>query len=258
MFFPRLRRQAKWVFVFLALVFAGGFVLFGVGSGSSGIGDLLRGNFRVGGSSGPSVSKAKAKIRKNPKDAQAYLDLATAQAAKADTDAEIAALVGYTQLRPRDADRLSQLASLYVQKARRLQDEARVRQFDAQIALAGSIFAPGLKLAPGKSLSQDPITQALSSSATSSFNEALTGMQSAFRQAEGAFKKLVALTPDDSELQFQLADSAESAGDTAAALAAYRRFLKLVPDDPKASFVKQQIKQLKAAATTSTGGTPSG
>ena len=49
MFFPRLRRQAKWVFVFLALVFAVGFVAFGVGSGSSGISDLLRGNFFGGG-----------------------------------------------------------------------------------------------------------------------------------------------------------------------------------------------------------------
>ena len=31
MFFPRLRRQAKWMFVFLALVFGVGFVAFGVG-----------------------------------------------------------------------------------------------------------------------------------------------------------------------------------------------------------------------------------
>src|SRR5919202_3466721 len=53
MFFPKLRRSAKWVFVLLALVFALGFVFFGVGSGSSGIEDLLRGNldFLGGGSS---------------------------------------------------------------------------------------------------------------------------------------------------------------------------------------------------------------
>ena len=49
MFFPRLRRQAKWVFVLLALVFAFGFVAFGVGSGSTGISDILRGNFFGGG-----------------------------------------------------------------------------------------------------------------------------------------------------------------------------------------------------------------
>src|SRR5216110_1456005 len=43
MFFPRLRRQAKWVFVLLVFVFAGGFVFFGVGSGSTGLGDQQRG-----------------------------------------------------------------------------------------------------------------------------------------------------------------------------------------------------------------------
>src|SRR4051794_41238756 len=49
MFFPRLRRQAKWVFVLLVFVFAGGFVFFGVGSGSTRLGGLLRGKFNVFG-----------------------------------------------------------------------------------------------------------------------------------------------------------------------------------------------------------------
>ena len=43
MFFPRLRRQAKWMFVFLVLVFGLGFVVFGVGSGGGlGLGDILQ------------------------------------------------------------------------------------------------------------------------------------------------------------------------------------------------------------------------
>src|SRR5262249_57475496 len=58
MFFPRLRRQAKWVFVFLAFVFAAGFVFFGVGSGSTGLGDLLRGNFNIFGSGGGSTTSS--------------------------------------------------------------------------------------------------------------------------------------------------------------------------------------------------------
>src|SRR5438067_5454627 len=70
MFFMRLRRGTKPMFIFLALVFAASFVLLGVGSGSSGIGDLLRGNFHLfGSSSGPSISKAEDKIKKNPNDA---------------------------------------------------------------------------------------------------------------------------------------------------------------------------------------------
>ena len=49
MFFPRLRRHAKWMFVFLALVFGLGFVGFGVGAGGVGFGDVFRG----GGGGGP-------------------------------------------------------------------------------------------------------------------------------------------------------------------------------------------------------------
>ena len=55
MFFPKLRAHAKWVFVLLAIVFAGGFVFLGVGSGS-GIGDLLGGNIGNLFSGGSSVS----------------------------------------------------------------------------------------------------------------------------------------------------------------------------------------------------------
>ena len=44
MFFTRLRAHAKWMFVFLALVFGVGFVGFGIGANqNASIGDLLRG-----------------------------------------------------------------------------------------------------------------------------------------------------------------------------------------------------------------------
>src|SRR5438093_10073341 len=77
MFFPRLRRQAKWVFVFLALVFAIGFVAFGVGSGSNGLSDVLNGNFFGGGGSGTSsqIKDNQKRIQRDPKDLEAYLSL---------------------------------------------------------------------------------------------------------------------------------------------------------------------------------------
>src|SRR6059036_2239613 len=83
MFFPRLRRQAKWVFLLLAFVFAGGFVFFGVGSGSTGLGDLLRGNFNIFGNNGSStnssaVKNALKKTQAHPKDPNAWNDLASA------------------------------------------------------------------------------------------------------------------------------------------------------------------------------------
>src|SRR5436190_18893913 len=62
MFFPKLRRQAKWVFIYLALSFAVGFVVFGVGSGGgAGLRDPLQGRGR--GSSGPSVRYAHGKSK---------------------------------------------------------------------------------------------------------------------------------------------------------------------------------------------------
>ena len=45
MFFPRLRNQAKWAFVFLIIIFAGGFIFLGVGSGGLDLGQLLRDAF---------------------------------------------------------------------------------------------------------------------------------------------------------------------------------------------------------------------
>src|SRR5919204_5970383 len=64
MFFPKLRRQAKWMFVFLRLVFGLGFVVFGVGSGGGlGLGDILKGVGRGSSGSDP-VKKAREQVDK--------------------------------------------------------------------------------------------------------------------------------------------------------------------------------------------------
>src|SRR5581483_946974 len=99
LFFNRLRKNAKWVFVFLILVFGLGFVLLGVGSGGLNLGDIFNG---VGGSSGgPSVSKPLKATQKNPNDATAWKDLATAYDAKGDYTLGLPAWQQYTRLRPR-------------------------------------------------------------------------------------------------------------------------------------------------------------
>src|SRR5204862_7624532 len=77
LFFNRLRRHAKWMYILLVLVFAGGFVLLGVGSGSSGIGDILQNFFNQTRSSGASASSLEKKVREHPKSATAWHDLAT-------------------------------------------------------------------------------------------------------------------------------------------------------------------------------------
>src|SRR4249920_938564 len=75
MFFPRLRKHAKWMFVFLAVFFGFGFVLFGVGAGGVGFGDILRGSGSGGGSQ--SVKSARKETEQHPQSIQAWRDLAT-------------------------------------------------------------------------------------------------------------------------------------------------------------------------------------
>jgi cytochrome c-type biogenesis protein CcmH/NrfG len=247
MFFMRLRRSTKPVFIFLALVFALSFVFLGVGSGSSGIGDLLRGNFDLfgGGSSSTSVSGAQKRIDKNPKDAAAYHDLARAYETKGDTAKAIDALTTYTRLRPKDTSVLTELAGQYLSQA----DAARQQAIAAQSALATApLFNPYPvtgKLATA--VGQNPIAEASSSRAQSAFTTAYQKMLTAYSSAVGAYKRLAKRTPNDPTVQLQLGSTAESANDAKTAIAAYKRFLRLAPDDPSAPSVKQHIKQLQSS-----------
>src|SRR5436190_9403469 len=78
LFFTRLRRKAKWVYVLLAVLFAITFAFLGVGSGSGGLDQLVSGLNIFGGGGGNSVSKAQSYIKKHPNEGKGYRDLATA------------------------------------------------------------------------------------------------------------------------------------------------------------------------------------
>jgi len=246
MFFMRLRRSTKPIFIFLALVFALSFVFLGVGSGSSGIGDLLRGNIfgGGGGSSGTSVGKAQDRLKKNPNDAAAYHDLARAYEAKRDNTRAIDALSNYTRLRPKDVSGLTELAALYLNQADAARQQAQVAQ--AQLS-QGTLFTPAVGGKLGSAVGKNPITDASTGPATSAFTTAYQQMQSAYASAVGAYRRVAARTPNDPTVQLQLASAAETATDYKTAIAAYKRFLKLAPDDPSAAQVRQRIKLLKSA-----------
>ena len=257
MFFPRLRQHTKWMFVFLALVFGLGFVLFGIGAGGTGLGDLLRDN--SGGSSGsPSVNDARDRTEKNPKDAQAWRDLATALQTDGKADESIEPLERYTQLDKKDTDALRELAGLYLSRANQLPQEAQLAQLDAASVTGGSIFTQPLQLGSQASLGTDPVTQAVEDQSNRVVTAAVTKAQAATSKALGTYRRLVAALPNDPSVQIELGQAALNAGDTATALAAFKEFLKLAPDDPQAPLVKQQIKQLQAAAVQQSAPTGSG
>jgi Tfp pilus assembly protein PilF len=252
MFFPRLRRQAKWVFVFLALVFAVGFVAFGVGSGSSGISDILRGNFFGGGTSTSSLAKEKQKaIARNPNDISAYLDLAGIYQQNQEEAKALATLRKAQQVAPKNFDVLNRIAGIYSGQAeleRQAAQNAQIAYFEATVSPPGLDTSSSL----GQAISSDPYSDVLKTRA----NEAYSKMVSAFTKAETSYKKLVTATAGTSQeanAQLQLAGAAQISGDTATAVKAYARFLKIAPDSPNALAVRQTLEQLKASLPQSQG-----
>ena len=259
LFFQRLRVHAKWAFALLALVFAGGFVVFGVGSGSTGLSQALQNAFNFGGSSGPSISGLQKKVAKNSLDKQAWRDLATAYETKHETNLAIAALVSYTNLAPKDQDALLDLAGQYQQLAQQYSTDYTNAQTTANSALLPSTAFPYPSNSPlGKAFAdpnalKDPIGSAVETQVQEQQTTALQNYQSAASNAEGTYQKLAKLSPNDASTQVLLAQAAQGANDLPTAIAAYKRFLKLAPNDTSASSIKTQLKALeKAQASAST------
>jgi tetratricopeptide (TPR) repeat protein len=247
MFFPRLRRQAKWVFLLLAVIFAGGFVFFGVGSGSTGLGDLLRGNFNIFGSNSGSTNSSAVKsalkqTQAHPKDPNAWNDLASAYQTDGKLTEANAALEHVLKLKPNDIGALQRVAGFYETKAQNKEAEAQNLQAQAPLSLAGVL---GVSSASpiGQALSNDPTSQQLTQKAQAAFTEANTAIQ----KDTDLYKRIAKLQPNDVNTQFHYAQLADITGDTAAALKAYKQVVKLAPTDPSAQQARQRIAVLSLA-----------
>lgn len=250
LFFNRLRKQAKWVFVFLAVVFGVSFALFGVGSSvGAGLSDIFQG-IRGQSSGQASVSKAQKETDKQPKSPQAWRDLATAYETKGDVTGAISAWVVFTDLRPKDPDGWTQLATDYTQKFNEQTQAAQVAQLESQTAQTSN-FGPPPNSALGRALTNvpDPIGQAVSTSAGQRFNEALTERQTIAGKRVDAYSHVAMLQPDEPAAQLQLADAAKDAGSSSIAISAYAKFIQLAPDDNQVPYAKQQIKSLQSQLT---------
>jgi tetratricopeptide (TPR) repeat protein len=248
MFFPRLRRQAKWVFVFLALTFGIGFVAFGVGGGGNGIGDIFQGLQRTS-SSGPSVGDAREKIAKG--DLAAYKELNEAYLADNKQDEALAAGEKYIQARPKDYDFQRSLANTYEAKAGTLRQEALVVQTELAATTGGTTFSLPQDSLLGRALGTGRIDQELTTAANQKLTEQYSGIQKAYTRATQLFQAVAAVRRDDVQLQLFLAQAAYQAQLVPIALKAYARVIKLAPDSFEAQQAAQQLQQLKAQAQAS-------
>ena len=252
MFFPKLRARAKWVFLFLAIAFAASFVLFGVGTGFGGLQDILLQERQIGG--GPSESDARERTEANPRDPQAWRDLSTALQNKGEIEESIQPLSRYVALEPGDVDAKRELAGLYLRRADERRTEAQLAQIALQEEVPGQLFQPPSSSKVGQALGTDPLEEALASRYNEQLNAAFTAMSADYRRAVVVYKQIAKAQPNDAPTQFELAQTAEAASDIPSAIAAYKRFLKLAPEDANASAVRERVKQLEGAQATPAGG----
>jgi tetratricopeptide (TPR) repeat protein len=254
LFFARLRRHTKWMFILLALVFAVGFVAFGVGSGSTGvggIGDIFNSVFGKSSSGVDSrIKDDEKKLAANPGDSSTAIDLSTLYQQKQQNAKALAALKRASAANPKNLDLLNAIAGIYRTEASNARNDAAA----AQDALASrAVTPPGLDINStlGQALGSDPLTQDLRTKATTAFSN----LTAAYSKTETAYKDVATAargTAQEPNAQLALASVAVEAvqitgqtSDIQVAIDAYKRYLKLEPNGVSANQARQTLAQLK-------------
>ncbi len=252
MLFERIRRTQKPIFVFLAVTFAMGFVLLGVGQGAGSINAL---DFLTGGnSSSDPTSSLKDQVTKNPNDAAAWQQLAQAYQGQGKNDEAISAYESYLNIKKTDPLALAAAASLLETRSYYASQNASAYQAAAQFTGTGadSNFLNGIK---ATDLATNPVAEASASdfqtAATNYSSQSSTDVQVAL----GYRKTLAAKQPDNALNQLALGYDAANARQYAESVTALKKYLALAPDATQAAQVKALLKQLEPLASA---GVPSG
>ncbi len=253
MFFPKLRRRAKWVFLFLAIAFGGSFIFFGVGAGGSGIGDYLSDLLnRPVASDTPSLDDAQEAVAERPNDPEAQLDLARAAQAEGELDLAVAAFEKYRTMRPLDTEALRTLAALYGTQIAEAQEQAAVASNEAAETSLPNTLAPEDSEFL-QELTTNPLTASVSAKAQERANAANQRVQSIAVAQIGVFTELTELVDDDPLLFLQFANAAEIAQDYVSAIAAYESYLELQPNAVNAEQIEERIDALRAFVPETSG-----
>jgi len=253
LFFARLRNHGRFLWYLLAAALIAAFVLLGVGSGSTGIGDMLNSWFSGSSASGKSLSALQKQTVEHPKDAAAWMTYANKLQQKNKLDEAAAALTTYTTLKPKNEDALRQLAAIYLRRASDWQTIYNLQKQRTQavtptptiVAKSGTPLAKAIGAVPS------PLATAVSAATNSVTGNAYQQFAAALTQREGVWKKIAALSPNDASTQLSLAQAAQDAADTKTAIAGYKAYLRLAPSDSGVPAAKKALKQLEASLKTS-------
>ncbi|MBM3681100.1 MAG: hypothetical protein FJW81_07210 [Actinobacteria bacterium] len=255
----RLRTKGKWIFAFLAGVFALTFVVAGVGTGGPSFLDMLQQERAAEApetaAADDAVTSALAATKATPDDPQAWLTLATAYVTAGQLDKVEEPAAKAAELAGDDAERQSAVADAYLALAAALLQKAQ----DAYAGAEGSGLVNGRPavpqtVIPGQSQGATPFQtaqEAIASAGFSQASEAATPFQTqaseAYQSAIDAQEKVTKATPDDPAAWFRLGQIAGAANDGELAISSYRTFVELAPDDPLVKQVEEEIDRLEEA-----------
>ena len=247
LFFTKLRKRAKYVYVLLAVLFAITFAFLGVGSGQGGLDQLFQG-LNIFHRGGNAVAKAQKHIKDHPKDPKGFRDLATAYESKGDTGNAVSALQEYTNLKPKDAKAWTELGGLQLNQAQTYLQQYRDAYTSSQLLAPSQSFLPTGKL--GQALGTNQVEQTASQNADTAVQDLQQRTQLAYNNALTSYDKVTKLTPQSADAWFQFAQVAQAAGNPTAAVKGYRRYLKLNPESTSKAQIEQLIQQLAPAPVT--------
>ncbi|MGZ4384367.1 MAG: tetratricopeptide repeat protein [Gaiellaceae bacterium] len=243
MFFTRLRRHTKWVFVFLAFIFASGFVVAGVGSGT-GFGDVL--GQLVNGRGSSAMSKAQDAVKKNPKNAAAWKQLAGLYSSDSNKlHQSIDAYQRYLKLKPHDSGALGSLGSVWHQIF-----IARENVYLTYATQAQELAPPTDPISGFSSqITQNALAEAAVSQATQQAQSAQVRASTALTNWMNAYKQAVKVVPASNktgklEALVQLESQAEQGGQLTTAIGAFRQYLALAPNGVNSRDIRSRLKQL--------------
>ncbi len=263
----RLRSRGRWVFAALAIIFAVSFILAGVGTGGPSLLDMLSqnnaSNQPAETTDKPSVAEdALAATKAKPDDPQAWLGLAQAYVNDETYDKVGAAADKAAELAPKDVAVQTAIADIRLAQAAALLQAAQQQYLAAQGAgqIGGRPAVPQ-SVIPGQAQGATPFQTAQEAISSAQFQTASAAAAPLQTQADEAYKAAVTaqlivteLQADDPAAWFRLGQIAAATNDSTQAIAAYQQFVKLAPEDPLVSKVKEEIDRLEKAANPAAGG----
>jgi tetratricopeptide (TPR) repeat protein len=248
LFFVKLRRGQRWVYLLLALVFAVTFAGVGIGSGGGGLSQLYTGLF--GGSGGSSISKAQDEVKTDP--AKGYRDLATAYETNGDNTQAIGALQSYLRIKAKDANAWSELGGLELAEGNKQIQLYSQAQQAAQSADPSAPFQPGGSLAAAAGT--NPVYSGASQQASTAASSIYQQATSAYTAAVNDYRQASRLQPHSPAALEELASAAAQGGNVPVAVTALKTYLKRFPHAVDRPRVKAELKQLsKSQPSVSSG-----